>query len=282
MTNHHVLRADKIAIPTKELRPEPIELPSVLSPSNVDMTRYLKTLDLIILEANKVIRDPKFKSLAGRYDRIKNAGTEMRREREEARASTELATHFDCHACEIFATSGIRSKPDIRYDNDPHILKSTDFAMTSNAQLEWDVDWGLFLVDSALKPSLCLPKTDDESIRIAGYMPAERASIKENSTYEVAKFGRTSKCTRGMLNPAISLLNLEATNAGIFEPAEDISSTVEKGNAVLCYCIVTPSKDHQGFVKGGDSGSLVVLNDNAQKWWRPWLESSLVAITIAT
>ena len=64
----------------------------------------------------------------------------MRREREEARASTELATHFDCHAGEIFANSGIRSKPDTRYDNDPRILKSTDFAMTSNAQLEWDVD----------------------------------------------------------------------------------------------------------------------------------------------
>ena len=76
-----------------------------------------------------------------------------------------------------------------------------------------------------------------------------------------------------MLNPAISLLNLEATNAGIFEPAEDISSTVEKGNAVLCYCIVTPSKDHQGFVKEGDSGSLVVLNRQ-----RPEMVATVVGI----
>jgi hypothetical protein len=236
---------------------KPIE---VVSPSNADRKDKRNELEHIIQENRNMTENPRLKEDA--QMEIPHRCSQLKRYRkllDQAQSEAAVIMSFNHNFATVYASSRLRSVRNIRF-NDNQITqwsqntpfkttKLEDTAEGSTPKLGWDMDWCLLTVSSGRALSTSLPPTNNGVNLPLGLNVSRWSAIDPYKNYDVAKRGRTTGWTKGVITAVASLLN----NVVCME------TETGHGKPTLCHAILNSAgKD---FAWGGDSGSLVLLDE---------------------
>ena len=127
--------------------------------------------------------------------------------------------------------------------------------------LQWDIDSALFKLTSnpARTAAKYGPPSDKKDVHVHQHLVSERASIRPTEVYPVAKCGRTTGWSAGLINSTDSILRRH--NVMRFDERDD-TRPGEISAPVLCHAIVPLRTAEPASIQGGDSGSCILHNIN--------------------
>ncbi|KAI4615309.1 uncharacterized protein J4E87_009202 [Alternaria ethzedia] len=266
LTNFHVLwGGDEKPVQPPHLREASCGSVTVVVPSDRDKTRYVRRRKLIINKHNRYLRDASSKHQAVESESHRSKRQQWREEREEERKERKRVEEASNVAGTTWASSAKTSRPHPRYTAKQHEnwteqSRSTNDT-TEGPALEWDIDWSLFSIDAPRLAVSKTPRSTDHRHSASDSEISEWGSIQEDRSYEVVKIGRTSGWTRGVVNRAMSILN---TSVHAFKEVNNTGGKTDTFKPVLCHSIVSTMRDGAPFISPGDSGSLILLNEERQ------------------
>ncbi|USP79246.1 hypothetical protein yc1106_06520 [Curvularia clavata] len=180
-----------------------------------------------------------------------------------------LNANPDRHFGTVWATSGFRIG-DCTGCSHTRELESLTAAMAKDAnsfntetqghKLGFGLDWALIKLDANRELSWKIPLYS--KLRFTYLHITQFTHIQENKSYKVAKKGRTTGWTSGTISQIGSIVKLRPDNTNAV-PA-DLRDQFGDATIVRAFSILHDDK-REDFMKGGDSGSCVLLNEASDK-----------------
>jgi hypothetical protein len=161
--------------------------------------------------------------------------------------------HHNSNAQEIRTWSKVMDSEQLRSRPGGPTLAS----QIGNVQtLQWYLDWALIDVEPPRIADLALGSTPPR-VHIRGEAQATQyVRINPHQAYAVAKKGRTTAWTTGTISQIASVMNLRYNMSSVIP----VDLSHKSGTVALAWGIV-PDNRHQDFLAGGDSGSVILLNN---------------------
>ncbi|KAF2734268.1 hypothetical protein EJ04DRAFT_523820 [Polyplosphaeria fusca] len=258
LTNCHVLLQDAGLNLKNTIGPcLALEELKAVSPSDVDHeVRIREIQDDVAVKSENLQR---FEQVYGEEELsqlVKHHIEEQRKDLEGEQSRLTKPTSHNRFLGTIFATSGFTTWP------------RTDHSDTFQPPIPWGLDWCLIRLGNKVRLSN-LPQHLPENVEIRGSVPVSFwARVDPFQNYKVMKRGRSTEWTKGIIsaidstiNPGNGLLHLRLGEPTI---AYDTISGCFEDKPVAVHTVVSNSKSYPHFIKSGDSGSLVLLNEKAK------------------
>jgi hypothetical protein len=138
---------------------------------------------------------------------------------------------------------------------------------------KWLLDWGLIQMEPSKAISSKLPKicfnehteNTQETYLTTGFDVTEYASISPGQNLHVMKRGRTTGWNQGVISAVKSIHRHEEMKGAKKVRSTIVRDGIEGGfHNIVCYSILVPGDEsHELFLKAGDSGSLILLNEQS-------------------
>ncbi|KAF2726929.1 hypothetical protein EJ04DRAFT_570842 [Polyplosphaeria fusca] len=257
LTNCHVLLKDtelkleSTMSPCSKLK----ELKAV-SPSDVDHEVHICEIQGYIDDESKQLK--RLEEAYGEEELPQSAKDRMEEHRRKLtnwQSELTKATSHDRFIGTIFATSGFTTWPSTAH---------LDTSKKLQPPIPWGLDWCLIQLGNKVRLSN-LPKHLPGGVEIRDSVPINFwARFDPLENYKVIKRGRSTRWTRGIIsaidssiNPGNGLLHLRLGESTI---AQDIIRGFFDNKPVSAHTVVS----YPWFLRSGDSGSIVLLNEKAK------------------
>lgn len=226
------------------------------SPSDEDHETFLKTL---ISKRDKLVKEKPFELaiLGPDHLHVKRLEEAIQQRTEDIRFAEQFSRRFGW----LVASSGARCTPlpEVEY---PNVSMRTS---SQGLMGQWVLDWSLIQIDDDRRfVDVVTEPNQPRPIPARQYQ-----SISRHKHYNVAKFGRISGWTHGIMSAAKSLQQYDLApidQPEIYPAVLDWNS--EKGvkypALAVAYTLV-PKDGKSPFLEPGDSGSLVLLNQHTNE-----------------
>ncbi|KAJ4371127.1 hypothetical protein N0V83_004343 [Neocucurbitaria cava] len=279
LTNHHVAAtSDELANecpvgqyldPNHRLARE--QVVRIMSPSDKDHERLkswnsMQVRDLELVEQMRKERGKDCNVIDKRLLAARNDATKL---------GQDGGVSPDRYLGAVWASSGHRTAPNTTYTTEQarrwsRIRNTNETCQHTNIRnqeaslaelingstLEWGLNWALIKVQAPRSLSSDVPASGSRVHIPEGALCTRYGDIQPERCYSVAKLGRTTGWTTGEVNQIESLVHLRYDNTSVVP----IDLRKRFGKIVLAYAIVS-DVEQKDFIAGGDSGSVVLLNE---------------------
>jgi hypothetical protein len=225
---------------------------AVVSPSEKDTAEMKAWLAYNAKATARTLGDKKLQADTGLGIRSRKVEYErLLAETSQIGKDQQTVGDFDPALGHVFATSGFATMENPQYDIKTTRAWSAQHADTPDGLLGWDADWSLIEPTVESSMSSMIQRTSHGVKIPRGTSASKWVPIDKDTGYDVAKVGRSTGWTTGVINAVESILACRAKSP--------------HDKHTLCH-VVLRNSDHDFGVEG-DSGALIMLDqtdDDAQ------------------